>query len=134
MNYAGFVVSALSLLFWTGTLWADDSSAELEQLRQMLNEMKSDYENRIDALETRLAEAERLARSADRNADEAFEIAEDTAISATAGATSPNTFNPALGAVLVGRYSDVDGGWEDIPGFIPGGELGPGESTCSSAN
>jgi hypothetical protein len=97
----------------------------------MLNEMKSDYETRIDALETRLAEAERLARSADRNADEAFEIAEDTAITATAGSSNPNTFNPALGAVLVGRYSDVDGGWEDIPGFIPGGELGPGESGFS---
>ena len=131
MNYAGFAVSVLSLLLWTGTLRADDASADLEQLRQMLNEMKSDYENRIEALETRLAEAERLARSADRNADEAFEIAEDTAISATAGASSPNTFNPALGAVLVARYADVDQGWEDIPGFISGGELGPGGSGFS---
>lgn len=131
MNYAGFAVSVLSLLLWTGTLRADESSADLEQLRQMLNEMKSDYENRIGALEIRLAEAERLARSADREADEAFEIAEDAAISATAGASSPNTFNPALGAVLVARYADVDQGWEDIPGFISGGELGPGGSGFS---
>jgi hypothetical protein len=33
--------------------------------------------------------------------------------------------------VLVGRVADIDGGWETIPGFIPGGELGPGESGFS---
>lgn len=68
---------------------------------------------------------------ASRDADQAKEIAEQTAISVSAGASSANTFNPAIGTVLVSRYADVDDGWESIPGFIPGGELGPGDSGFS---
>jgi hypothetical protein len=114
-----------------GTLNAQDLSGEVADLRQMLLEMKNDYESRIDDLESRLDRAERSARSARRNADDAMEIAEQTAIDLTAGASAPNTFNPAIGAVLVARYANVDPGWENIPGFIPGGELGPGSSGFS---
>lgn len=131
MYHVGLALSLLSLLSLTGEARADNQSAEITELRQMLDELKGEYETRIIALETRLAEAERLAKSADRSADEAMEIAEDTAISMTAGSSAPNTFNPAIGAVLVARYSDVDRGWEEIPGFIAGGELGPGESGFS---
>ena len=125
---------ALALaLIWvsTGTLNAQDLSGEVADLRQMLTEMKNDYESRIEELESRLDRAERSVRSASRDADEAMEIAEHTAISVTAGRSSPNTYNPAIGVVLVGRYASVDSGWEDIPGFIPGGELGPGSSGLS---
>ena len=115
----------------SGTLQAQDLSGEVADLRQMLVAMKSEYETRIEELEGRLDRAERAMRSASRDADEAMEIAEQTAISITAGASNPNTFNPAIGAVLVSRYADVDAGWEVIPGFIPGGELGPGSSGFS---
>ena len=113
-----------SILLSAGSLNAQDLSGEVADLRQMLTEMKNDYESRVEELERRLDRAERSARSASRDADEAMEIAEQTAISATAGASSPNTYNPAIGFVLVGRYANVDRGWENIPGFIPGGELG----------
>jgi hypothetical protein len=123
---------ALALILMSaGTLNAQDLSGEVAELRQILTEMKSDYESRIADLENRLDRAERSARSASRDADEAMEIAEQTAIDLTAGASSPNTFNPAIGAVLVARYADIDTGWEGIPGFIPDGELGPGSSGFS---
>jgi len=122
----------LALIFVsTGTLSAQDLSAEVADLRQMLSEMKKDYASRIEELEARLDRAERSMSSASRDADQAMEIAEQTAINATAGASSPNTYNPAIGVVLVARYANVDPGWEGIPGFIPGGELGPGSSGFS---
>ena len=130
--YKQRIALALALiLVSSGTLNAQDLSGEAADLRQMLADMKNDYESRIDELERRLDRAELSARIASRDADEAMEIAEQTAIDATAGASSPNTFNPAIGVVLVGRYANVDRGWQDIPGFIPGGELGPGSSGFS---
>ena len=107
-----------------GTLNAQDLSSDVAELRQILTEMKTDYESRIAALERRLNRAE-------RDADEAMEIAEQTAIDLSAGSSAANTFNPAIGAVLVARYADIDNSWEDIPGFIPEGELGPGGSGFS---
>jgi hypothetical protein len=130
--YKQSVALALALvLASTGTLYAQDLSGEVADLRQMLTEMKNEYESRIEELERRLDNAERSVRGARREADEAMEIAEQTAINVTAGASSPNTYNPAIGIVLVSRYANVSQGWEDIPGFIPGGELGPGSSGFS---
>jgi hypothetical protein len=130
--YTQKAVLALALvLVSTGTVNAQDVSEEIADLRQILTAMKSDYESRIEELENRLDRAERSARNASRDADDALEIAEQTAISATAGASSPNTFNPAIGVVLVARYANVDSSWDQIPGFIPGGELGPGSSGVS---
>lgn len=108
------------------TVLAMDENAEIEELRRDLQELKADYETRIQELEERLERAERSARKAERSADEAIEVAEETAISSTGRASSPNAFNPAIGLVLVGTYSDFDGGWDRIAGFIPGNELGPG--------
>ena len=62
--------------------------------------MKNDYEQRISELESRLSQAERLANSATRDAEEAYEIAEQSAIDQSAGSSSPNAFNPGVGAVL----------------------------------
>lgn len=108
--------------------YAQDSAGELAELRQLVQEMRSDYDRRINELEERLASAERRARGAERDAEEAIELAEQTAIDQGAGSSAPNTFNPAIGAVLVGGYADVDRGWEEIPGFQPGGEIGTGET------
>ena len=112
------------ILVSAGPLNAQDLSSDVAELRQMLTDMKADYENRISDLERRLNRAE-------RDADEAIEIAEQTAIDLSAGSSAVNTFNPAIGAVLVARYADIDSAWEDIPGFIPEGELGPGSSGFS---
>jgi len=110
------------------TAHAADIANEIAELRAALLEMQRDYENRISDLEKRLANAEQLASGAQRDASEAFEIAEQTAIDQSSGATAANTFNPALGAVLSGRYANFDQGWEEIPGFQPAGEIGTGES------
>ena len=89
---------------------AQDLSGEVAELRQLVAEMRQDYESRISALEERLAQTERLASGARRNAEEAIEVAEQTAIDLSAGSSAPNAFNPALGAVLTGHYENTDTG------------------------
>ena len=107
---------------------AQDLSSEVAELRQLLVEMQDDYQSRISDLEVRLERAERLASGAKREAEDAFEVAEQTAIDQSSGSSSANTFNPALGAVLSARYAVVDQSWDEIPGFMPSGEIGTGES------
>lgn len=107
---------------------AQNSTAEIAELRQLVSDLKADYDARISDLESRLAVAERAARGAEREAEEAFELAEQTAIDQSTGSSAPNTFNPAIGAILIGGYADVDRGWDEIPGFQPGGEIGTGGS------
>lgn len=124
--------SVLALLLAAATCMpgaqAADLAGEIAQLRAAIVDMQRDYESRISELEDRLANAEQLASGAQRDASEAFEIAEQTAIDQSSGATAANTFNPSLGAVLYGRYASFDQGWEEIPGFQPAGEIGTGES------
>lgn len=100
-------------------------------MRQLVEEMRQDYETRISDLEDRLARTERLAKSARDDAGEAVELAEQTAIDQSSGASAPNTFNPSIGAILIGRYADIDQGWDEIPGFQSGGEIGTGDSGFS---
>jgi len=106
----------------------DELARELAEVRLLLSAVQQDYEARISNLENRLARAEQLASGAKRDATEAFEIAEQTAIEQSSGSTSANTFNPSLGAALSGRYANVDQAWDDIPGFQPAGEIGSGDS------
>jgi hypothetical protein len=110
---------------------AQASGDEVAELRQMIIEMRDDYERRISELEARLDLAEREARVAKRDADEAFELAEETAIQQSSGSSAPNTFNPSIGAVLDGGFADVGAGWQEIPGFQPAGEIGTGETGFS---
>ena len=116
---AGLPVSAVN---------AQDRSDEVAELRQMIVEMRENYEQRISDLESRLDMAERDASGARREAGEAIELAEQTAIEQSSGTSAPNTFNPAIGAILDGGYADVGSGWDQIPGFQPAGEIGTGES------
>lgn len=124
-------VMALLLPLCAAQSPAQDLAGEVAALREALTEMKTDYETRIEALEARLAAAEAGVADAGDDAEEAFEIAEETAIRQSSDTTAANTFNPAIGVMLVGRVADVSGGWEAIPGFLPGGELGPGRSGFS---
>jgi hypothetical protein len=110
---------------------AQASGDEVAELRQMILEMRDDYERRISELEARLDIAEREARVAKRDAGEAFELAEEASIQQSSGSSAPNTFNPSIGVVLDGGFADVGAGWEEIPGFQPAGEIGTGESGFS---
>jgi hypothetical protein len=127
-------IAAAALLIMslpTSAARAQDLTEEVVELRQMIAAMQEDYERRISDLEARLDTAERSARSARRDAGEAMELAEQTAIEQSAGSSSPNTFNPAVGAILAGGYADIGTGWEEIPGFQPAGEIGTGGSGFS---
>lgn len=110
---------------------AATDDAEIAELRNMLEAIKTDYDARIRDLEARLAVAEGNSVKATRSAKSAMELAEETAITASAGQTSPSAFNPAIGAVLAGQYSVLDDSWDAIPGFAGGGETGPGSSGFS---
>lgn len=125
------ITSLLIAALFAAPAHAQDPASEIAELRLLVAEIRSDYETRISDLEQRLARAERLARNADRDASEAYEIAEQTAIEQTSGSSSPNAFNAAIGLVLDGRYASVDNGWEQIPGFQPAGEIGTGDSGFS---
>jgi hypothetical protein len=107
---------------------AQDLNSEVAELQQLVADMRQDYEQRISRLEERLAIAEILANSAARDADDAFELAEQTAIDQSGGSSAPNAFNPSIGAVLAGHYASIDSGWDEIPGFMPAGEIGSGDS------
>ncbi|MDH3451442.1 MAG: hypothetical protein OEN20_03410 [Gammaproteobacteria bacterium] len=126
MKIVSIVYIAMILLAGAGTARAADIADDVAELRQLLTAMQRDYEARISDLEARLTRAERAADSAQRDATEAFEIAEQTAIDQSSGSSAANTFNPSLGAVLTGRYADIDRGWEEIPGVLTGGEIGTG--------
>jgi hypothetical protein len=107
---------------------AQQPADEIDELRQMLITMQTSYDARLSDLEQRLARAEGEARSAQRDADEAVELVEQTAIDLSSGSSSPNTFNPSIGAIITGQYADIGTGWEQIPGFQPAGEIGTGDS------
>ena len=107
------VTSIFVSLFIFGTsttvVHAQDLAGEVAELRALLNEVQQDYEARISDLEIRLARAEQAAASAKGDAAEAFEIAEETAIAQSSGASAASTFNPSIGAILSGQYSNGDG-------------------------
>ena len=125
------VILLLTFGLSAATASAQTTGDEVAQLRQMIMEMRDDYERRISELEARLDTAEREARVAKRDAGEAFELAEEASIQQTSATSAPNTFNPSIGAVLDGGFADVGAGWEEIPGFQPAGEIGTGESGFS---
>lgn len=131
MKSTSTFVTLLLIGLSTSAAHAQDVTAEIVELRHFLMEMQQDYEQRITDLEERLTRAERLAGGARRDADEAIDLAEQTAIDLSTGTSAPNTFNPSIGAVLNGGYANVDAGWVAIPGFQPAGEIGTGSSGFS---
>lgn len=122
------VVLVLLIGTFLSTANAQDLASEVAELRQLLSAVQQDYQTRISELEIRLERAELMASGAQRDATEAFEIAEQTAIDQSSGTSAANTFNPSLGAVLSGRYASIDQGWDEIPGFQSAGEIGTGRS------
>ena len=114
-----------------GNVYASDLESEVAELRQLLVAVQADYETRISDLEIRLSRAERMASGAKTDAADAVEVAEQTAIDLGSGNSAANTFNPSVGAVLAAQFSKVDRSWDEIPGFLPGGEIGTGESGFS---
>lgn len=120
---------ALALIFAADVRAATD--ADFAEIRDQIRQLKQSYEARIDALEQRLKNAE--ARAA--TAPPATQPATTTPVAAsTAPAPAPSAaagiaaFNPAISAVLQGRYANLsqDPNAYRIAGFAPGGDIGPG--------
>lgn len=116
----------------TATPASADSATnqEMAVLRQMIESMRADYETRIGELERRLEVAESTADAARHEAAEAVETAEDLSYQTQEQTVSAaNTFNPGIGAIFIGSYSEVGLAPEDrvIPGFQLAGEPGPAE-------
>jgi hypothetical protein len=98
---------------------ADEDAAAL---RAELQSLKSDYESRIAALETRLSQLEDAATAAAAAPVEATPPA--------SVASSASAFNPSISVVLAGNVADTSRDPADwrMAGFMPsGGEVGPGE-------
>jgi hypothetical protein len=97
-----------------------DTRDEIAQIRTQIEQMKRDYESRIEALEQRLAAAEADAGKAEQKAEQA-----QTAAKSVAQQQRANSFNPAISAILQGRYANLsqDPSTYEIGGFIPSGQM-----------
>jgi hypothetical protein len=127
MKTAMKCVAAFLLTLILTPAHAQVPAGEVAELRRSLEELRTEYGQRIADLEERLAAAESAASVARRDAEDALDAAEDAAMQQGSAASAPNAFNPAIGAVLSGGYASLDQGWSEIPGFMPGGEIGTGE-------
>ncbi|MEO7744270.1 MAG: hypothetical protein ABIR98_15140 [Usitatibacter sp.] len=94
---------------WSGT------DADLAEIRIQIQQLKSQYESRIRALEDRLKDAEAAAQA--------------PAPAKASSSASLSAFNPAISAILGGTYSRLtrDPAGFGIAGFPAGGETGPGK-------
>jgi hypothetical protein len=99
------LVAALAAAF---PVYAD---ADLDALRAELKEMKTAYEARIQALESRLQQAETSAE----------------VIAAAEPAARSGSFNPDVSLILQGKYAHLEKRDErGVTGFLPAGEHGHG--------
>ena len=83
------------------------------ELAEQIRALKREYEARIGALEAQLSVLESGAREADRAA---------ASPARTTTPASDNAFNPAIGVVLNGMFSDYSADESGIPGFPIGHE------------
>lgn len=118
---------ALAMLSPLGVHAASD--AELAEIRNEIRNLKASYEQRIQALEQRLKEAEARAAAPAATAQAVTPApGKGDPGQAPAGAPSSTAFNPSISAILNGRYTHTsrDPATFSIPGFSPEGEIGPG--------
>lgn len=108
----------------------------LRQLRQEIDALRKDYDQRLKNLEARLREAERnAAAQADANAQGAgTSTAPPPAPPPTRRTASASAFNPALGVILMGSYARYAHAPDTaIPGFLAAPGSSPGKRGFSLA-
>ncbi|MCU0809692.1 MAG: TonB-dependent receptor [Thiobacillaceae bacterium] len=90
------------------------ADTDLDALRAELQEMKTSYEARIQALEARLQAAESQSAAASETASAAAQPSE--------AGSAGNRFNPDISLILQGRYANLDDiEHRHITGFMPAG-------------
>ncbi|MDQ6916775.1 MAG: TonB-dependent receptor [Pseudomonadota bacterium] len=122
---SGPVRAILALALFFPTIASAVSDADLAEIREQIRQLKEGYEARIQALEQRLKEAE-TAKSREAAAAPTPPVA--AALPAASSASGIAAFNPAISAVLQGRYANLsqDPSKFAIGGFAPGGDIAPG--------
>jgi outer membrane receptor protein involved in Fe transport len=111
------VAFAATILFRACLSYAGD---DVQLLQQQLDELKKNYEQRIDLLEQKLQQI--------GNNDTALPVAAEPF-----AATVSNSFNPAISLILDGRFASFDNSADsyELPGYSLGGEAGLGEEGFS---
>jgi len=109
------------------------SSTEVDNLRDELSVLKSEYDSRISNLERRLELAESRVKQTEsqhevitEQVSEALVLVENAALAPNPVIRSANTFNPAIGLILVGTAASQTSNREyQVPGFSLPEEAGP---------
>ncbi len=102
-------------------------SSETAALREEIQRMKQEYENRIRALEERLRSVEASTAAAPERVKE--DAPTEVAAASTGTKTTSNAFNPAISLILDGKLASLskDPSTYALPGFALGAETGPGD-------
>jgi len=116
---------------------AAQQAPKLKSLKAELAQLKQQYDSKIKQLEDRLAKAEQTAKDAKQTAQGNQNDIEDTQdnvdqlsidVSQQSNQTAANTFNPAIGMVLNGRYVSYSNNFDyQLPGYFPAKEIGVGD-------
>jgi hypothetical protein len=118
---------------------AQTGDAEIEEIKRLIAEMKTDYEQRIAELEQRLAAAEAAATSPTED------VTRTSATTRAGSVTAGSAFNPQISAILDGNfyYDDIDGRGGSVlsnaaqpsqPGHSPHDEHGHAEGPSNGMN
>jgi hypothetical protein len=136
--------TSLSVLAACGVLASLPAQAadnDLKALREEIAQMRHAYEQRIDALEARLAKAEAKAEVAVNSAQTVAQqtaaqqdtvqqaMAQQPVVQQAAAPAQSNSFNPEMSMILQGSYNNLkqDPNAYQITGFVPTlGEVSPG--------
>jgi hypothetical protein len=119
----GFAVAA-TLAVPAAATAADGT--EIAEIKRMIEQMKADYEAKIDALEQRLKAAERTAETAAETAATAQRASASETVerkpSGMGALTSGTAFNPQISVILDGNYyhDDIDGEGSELLGMADG--------------
>jgi hypothetical protein len=111
--------AAVAAITAVPTVATATDSAEMAEVRRMIEQMRIEYEQKIEALEQRLQAAEQKAETAEQ-ANEAPITAQDR--SGLGALTSGTAFNPQISVILDGNYyhDDVDGEGTELLGEADG--------------
>ena len=101
-------------------------SADMAEIKRMIEQMKADYEQKIESLEQRLKAAEQKAASAADTAETAKKasatVTAERKSGDTGALTSGSAFNPQISVILDGNYyhDNVDGEGTELLGMADG--------------
>lgn len=119
MSHLKPMALAMSIAFASLPQAHANPSRELAEIKAQLQEMRKTYEQRITALEKKLADAEATATRAEDAAKAATQSSTQLAVRPTP-AEQGNRFNPEVSLILQGQYKKAkDVSERGITGFMP---------------